>query len=129
MPSRRRVTFLACAVALCGAGAAPATDDATTAAPAVPLYLRFKASIGYHYSSGHYGNPERTNIQYVPLVLTADIDRWRLQATIPYLHISGPPVIAEGPFGPIQTTNGTSDGLGDLLTGVSYLVPMYRLLP
>lgn len=128
MLSRRRLTFVAVAVAICRAGTAPAAEP-PSGEPAPPLYLRFKGSLGYHYSSGHYGNPERTDIQYVPLVLTADVDRWRLQATIPYLHISGPPGIVEGPDGPIQTTNGTADGLGDLLAAVSYLVPMYRLLP
>ena len=94
-----------------------------------PLYWRLKASIGYHFSSGDYTGTDTTQIQYVPLVLTADVERWRIQGTIPYLYISGPPGIIDGPNGPIQTTNGTSDGLGDLLLRGSYLLPVESLLP
>jgi hypothetical protein len=113
--------------AWCGQPAAAVQSVDRVTPPA--LYWRLKLSVGYHYSRGDYGNPDPTDIHYVPLVLTADIDRWRLQATIPYLHISGPPGIIEGPDGPIQTTDGTSDGLGDLLARASYLLPLHRLLP
>jgi hypothetical protein len=127
MSVRRLMSSAFCAVTLLCAARVPA-DDTSDSSPSVPLYRKFKVSIGYHYSRGNYGNPEATEIQYVPLVLTADVDRWRLQGTVPYLHISGPSAIVEGPNGPIQTTNGTSDGLGDVLTRLSYLLPMRRLL-
>lgn len=124
---RRLCTLTVALVAWCGQTARAAEADRVMVPP--PLYWRVKASVGYHFSRGDYGLSEPTDIQYVPLVLTADIDRWRLQATIPYLHISGPPGIIEGPDGPIETTDGTSDGLGDLLARASYLVPLRRLLP
>src|SRR5258708_36707690 len=77
---------------------------------------RYKVSLGYHYSSGKYGTSDTTEIAYVPLTLRAEIGRWSLQGVIPYLRISGPGGLAQGPNGPIQTTSGESDGLGDLLT-------------
>lgn len=98
-------------------------------AASAAIYQRLKVSVGYHYSFGHYGNSEPTQINYVPLVVTGDIDRWRLQATIPYLNISGPAGFAPGPGGVIETIDGTSDGLGDLLARLSYLVPISKLLP
>ncbi len=123
----RRLLMLAMLAAALAPPHLAAAEDAVPEPP--PLYRKLKVSLGYHYSNGRYGNAQATEIDYVPLVLTADIDRWRVQATIPYLHISGPPGIVEGPNGPIQTTNGTSDGLGDLLASVSYLLPLHRLVP
>jgi hypothetical protein len=92
--------------------------DATAAGTDVPLWL--KLTLGYHYSSGSYGETENTEIGYVPLTIRADVDRWRLQTTIPYLSISGPAGTVEGPSGPLETTSGKSDGLGDILARGSY---------
>ncbi|MDX2169074.1 MAG: transporter [Deltaproteobacteria bacterium] len=120
-------------LAICLVMSLAASDQASAAvgpAAAKPsLFERFKVSLGYHYSIGDYGESERTTIQYVPLVLTADIDRWRVQATIPYLNIDGPAGIIEGPNGPIQTTDGDASGLGDLLLRGAYLLPIERALP
>src|SRR5690242_14519693 len=82
-------------------GDARAYADVVPAEAKSSLYERFKVSLGYHYSIGDYGESESTTIQYVPLVLTADIDRWRAQLTLPYLNIDGPAGIVEGPNGPI----------------------------
>lgn len=100
------------------AAASEPVERAPSIATAEPLYRRFKVSIGFHYSSGDYGTSDTTEIIYVPLVLKLEIERWSLQATIPYLSVSGPAVV-EGPNGPIS--NG--DGLGDVLARVSYLLP------
>jgi len=106
-----------------------AVEDPTGTAATAAFYRRFKVSLGYHYSVGDYGTSQTTEIHYVPLVMTADLDRWRIQGTIPFLSINGPAGIIEGPNGPIQTTSGKSSGLGDLLLRGAYLVPMSRLLP
>ncbi len=92
-------------------------------------YRRCKVSTGYHYSIGDYGESEDTEISYVPLTITAELGSFTVQGTIPYLRISGPSGIVEGPNGPIETTDGESDGLGDLLARVSYFVPVRRFLP
>jgi hypothetical protein len=109
-----------------GAMAAEPVHPAPSAAP--PLYRRFKVSVGYHYSAGDYGSSETTEIHYVPLVLTGELSRFLLQGTIPYLYISGPPGIIEGPNGPIET-DGNAGGLGDLLLRGSYIQPISSLLP
>ena len=121
-----RLALAVCALLLGFARAATGADGESPAATA--LYWRLKASLGYHFSTGDYTGSANTDIQYVPLVLTADVERWRLQGTIPYLHISGPPGIIDGPNGPIETTDGTSNGIGDLLLRGSYLLPLESLL-
>lgn len=132
---RLRRLFASCAALMLVAHAArgaetePPAEPAAAPAPPPALWWRLKASIGYHFSTGDYTGTQATQIQYVPLVLTADVERWRLQATIPYLYVSGPPGIVDGPNGPIETTDGTSDGLGDLLLRGAYLVPVEDLFP
>jgi hypothetical protein len=79
--------------------------------------------LGYHYSSGKYGTPDTTEISYVPLTATAELGRWSLQGSIPYLRISGPAGFIQGPDGPIQTAGGVSEGLGDILARGSYFLP------
>lgn len=93
------------------------------AAALEPVAARFKVGLGYNYSTGNYGTSETTEISYVPLTLNAQIGRWSVQGTIPYLRISGPGGFIQGPDGPIQTTSGESDGLGDTLLRGSYALP------
>jgi hypothetical protein len=127
MPMSRLLAVCAgLSVAACGARAA--AIDPPPPAPAT-FFWTLKASLGYHYNIGDYGSSESTAIHYVPLVITADIERWRVQGTIPYLEISGPAGVIEGPNGPIQTNNGKSSGIGDLLLRAAYLVPMQALVP
>jgi len=118
-------------LAVCALLVTASRGIAADAEPAArPLYWRVKASLGYHFSTGDYTGSDPTDIQYVPAVLTVDVERWRVQGTIPYLHISGPPGIIVGPDGlPIATTSGTSDGLGDVLLKGSYLLPVEDLFP
>jgi hypothetical protein len=109
-------------------GAMPASgldpEQAPTPLPTPePLYRKVKVSLGYHFSSGDYGESESTDIHYVPLVVTGEIDRWSAQLTVPYLSVSGPGGFIEGgPVGPLET-NGDGDGLGDIILRASYLLP------
>ena len=105
-----------------GAGLDPEQSPAPLPTP-TPRYRRIKLSLGYHFSSGHYGESESTDILYVPLVVTGEIDRWSAQLTVPYLSIIGPAAFIEGgPVGPLET-DGDADGLGDILARASYLLP------
>ena len=97
--------------------------DSRVSADSESLYRRLKLSVGYDYSSGTYGTSDTTEIMYVPLTATLEIGRWSLQSTIPYLRISGPAGFVQGPNGPIQTTSGESDGLGDIVLRGSYFLP------
>ena len=87
------------------------------------LPWRFNLSLGYHYSSGTYGTSDTTEIAYVPLRAKAEIGRWSLQGTVPYLRISGPGGFVQGPSGPVQSKSGEFDGLGDILACGSYILP------
>jgi hypothetical protein len=110
-----------------GASALPGAAEAAPSTPAP--YRNFKVSIGYHFSSGNYGEAEKTTIHYVPLVLTGELSRWSAQLTIPYLSISGPAGFIEGgPVGPIET-DGHGEGLGDILLRASYLLPWRDIWP
>ena len=91
-------------------------------AAAQPLNPKFKVSLGYHFSSGTYGTSDTTDIAYIPLVAKAEVGPWSIQGTIPYLRINGPAGFIQGPSGPIQTTGGQSDGLGDILLRGSYTI-------
>lgn len=123
-----RLALAVCVLLLTASRGAAAEGE--PAPPARPLYWRIKASLGYHFSSGDYTASDTTDIQYVPLVVTIDVERWRLQGTLPYLYVSGPQGIIVGPDGlPIETVSGTSGGLGDVLLKGSYLLPVEDLFP
>jgi len=100
------------------AGEAAATD------------LNLKVSLGYHYSTGTYGTSSTTEIAYIPLIAKAEVGAWTVQATLPYLRISGPPGVAAVGNTFAQTTGGTSDGLGDvLLRGAYTFMPLTSWMP
>src|SRR5262249_43783384 len=44
--------------------------------------LRFKFSLGYHYSSGTYGTSNTTRISYVPLIAKTEAGNWSVEWTI-----------------------------------------------
>jgi hypothetical protein len=113
--------LLVCAVAT----SANASDEIDNEVP----FVRLHASLGYHYSSGSYGDPQKTWIAYVPLVIRGEIDAWTIGLTLPYLHIQGP----AGIFGPLagntdETPPGGEEedpikrvqGQGDILLEASY---------
>lgn len=126
MPKRGLlVLWAALGVLLTASTPASALDPEQAPAP-LPTpqapYRKLKLSLGYHFSSGDYGGTENTDIHYVPLVLTGDVSRWNFQLTLPYLSITGPAGLVDGPAGPVET-DGSGDGLGDILARASYLLP------
>lgn len=101
---------------VCGALLGLAYASAAVASEANSYNAKF--SLGYHYSSGSYGGTDTTEIAYVPFLARAGFGPWSATITVPYLRISGPPVVIDG----IQTVGGESDGLGDILARASYTV-------
>lgn len=95
-------------------------------APAWSLDLptpRLRVALGYHFSTGDYGTGETTEITYVPLTARLTLGNWSLQAVVPYLHIASEGALVEGPAGPVRTTAGSEDGVGDVITRATYSVP------
>lgn len=88
-------------------------------------------SAGFDFSRGDYGLDDSTTFYYVPLGLTADIDRVRLKLTIPLLVSDGPVRFEPGGgTGGTRSDSDVSAGLGQIRVGASYLFdPLARGLP
>lgn len=115
-PLCRAVTIAALAFSLAQAPAVHAAD--------------IDVSLSTHYSSGSYGGKGDVRIVYVPIVARLEVDAWTFKAVVPWLRISGGSTVVEGPGGPVETRNGTSSGLGDLLLEGSWtLDPLFSLAP
>lgn len=94
---------------------------------------RFSVGTGFDYSSGKYGNPDATQILYVPVIGQYETDSWTLKLTVPYLRVTSPGGVIKG-FGRItsssntggprfgRTASGTSSnsGLGDVVASADY---------
>ena len=89
---------------------------------------------GTSYSSGDYGNPEPTNMLYIPVSLQYKQEKWRVRLTVPYIKMRGPQNVIRN-IGQIdqemtvETDN--RDGLGDVLLSGRYqlfYLPKSKLL-
>jgi hypothetical protein len=104
--------------------ALPATAQTTTPPAQEPTSTtNWEAFIGADYSVGDYGAASDTTVVSVPLTLRAQLDRVRLEATIPYLHVEGPGRSAGGGV-VIPGGHGTTSrsGLGDIYLGAAFLL-------
>jgi opacity protein-like surface antigen len=83
---------------------------------------RFRMNIGMDYSSGSYGQEDKTEILYVPLSLRAEDGPWTVRAVVPWLYVKGPALILDGADGgSVGTRTRESDsGLGDLSLSLMY---------
>lgn len=94
------------------------------AAPVMAEEAKLTFTTGMDYSSGRYGQAEKTRITYVPFTAKYETDRWILRATLPWLEIDGPGgvsadsrVIVTG-----QNNSGRTrqSGVGDVVVGATY---------
>lgn len=84
--------------------------------------------VGVDYSSGDYGDTQKTKMLAVPVSVKVTTGNVFLRASIPYLHIKGPGsvvggdggAIPGGPAGPVTS----NDGLGDLSLSAGYNLPV-----
>ena len=114
------------------AGAQAASND-----PAAQQDLNsFELSTGFDYSVGKYGAAVDTTVKSVSVEAKLQLDRLRLQASLPYVWITGPGQIVGGVV--VGSTNPTAvaerQGVGDLsmaaayrLTNESGALPMIEL--
>lgn len=83
------------------------------------------ASIGAEYTSGDYGNTDTTEIWYLPVTISRQVDRTYIGLTIPYISITGTgEVIMSGGHRimrpRVSTSSQTDSGLGDIIVYGSY---------
>jgi hypothetical protein len=81
----------------------------------------WEAFVGADYYVGDYGASSDTTVVSVPLALRVQIDRLRLEATVPYLYVDGPGTFVGGIVVP-GGTGGSRSGLGDVNLGAAYLL-------
>lgn len=91
-------------------------------------------SLGAYYSKGDYGQTLDTSIYYFPLSYERSFDNWNLQASVPYLEISGAGnvLVNVGGVGrdalevldnPLASSN--SRGIGDTVLSATYQMPAF----
>jgi hypothetical protein len=101
--------------------AAPALAQEVTTSNGLTL------TTGLDYSSGDYGEAEKTKILVAPFSAAWRSDALRLSATLPYVRIDGPTGVVLGPDGkPLPGVDGGAgkrSGLGDLSLGASATLP------
>lgn len=92
------------------------------ATPAEPATWHFDT--GLHYSRGDYGFTDDTEVVIGLLTATVDTARWRLQALVPVVNISGPATVVggagQGGSAPGRPTTASETGLGDVTAGAAY---------
>ena len=93
----------------------------TTPADAASSVL-WQAATGLDYSVGKYGGASDTTVLSVPLTLALQTGRLRFQATVPYLQVRGPGVLAGGVVVGSNNAVTTRTGLGDLNLGAAWLL-------
>ncbi len=91
-------------------------------------------STGATYITGDYGNPETTEIYYVPFTFKYKIEKFNFKLTLPYLEKTGPKNVIKdiGQVGQqVVRTRTTESGLGNITAAARYNVyynPDYKLL-
>ena len=94
-----------------------------------PQNVAWQVDSGLDYSSGKYGAASDTTVFSVPLEGRLQLDRFRVEFSLPYLSVKGPGVVAGGVVvggsGPVTTRS----GLGDLNVGAAYLLNKDGTMP
>lgn len=84
--------------------------------------------VGVDYSSGDYGDVADTDMLALPVSLRYQADGFFLSASTSYLRVEGPEGVVPGDGGVIpglpSTVISTRKGMGDLVLGAGYTVPL-----
>lgn len=79
----------------------------------LPQGIAWQIGTGLDYSEGKYGGTTKTTVLSVPVDARIELDRFRLDLTLPWENVTGPGILAGGVVvgtGPVKTRS----GLGDL---------------
>jgi hypothetical protein len=97
--------------------AASAAEDAFGDA-----FWQYRVSAGLDYSSGGYGASKTTDIAYSYVNVRAAKGPWTFKLILPWIDVSGPAVLLDGPgAGSIATgTSRNASGLGDITLSATY---------
>jgi hypothetical protein len=118
---------LLCGTLFGSALAAPRAAGADVRSP-----WRLQAGLGYHFSSGRYGEESSTEVGYIPFIASAEYRTWGLELTLPYIRVTGPQGIAGIVGSPGGETNEVEeeDGFGDIQMAAQYtLLPVRDWIP
>lgn len=114
----RRSAILGVSLALC-AGTAHAQESADAAS--IGSTTEFEIASGLDYSIGDYGAVDDTKVTSIPLDLKVRSGRFRAEASLPYVFITGPGQIVGGVIVPAPGGVTTSrSGIGDLNLSAAY---------
>ena len=79
---------------------------------------------GMDYSSGGYGQSQKTRITYIPFITKYELnDNWTFKAVVPWLSIDGPGGVSADSrvtTGTSSNTRSRESGLGDIVLGTTY---------
>lgn len=85
-------------------------------------HTTWQIGTGFDYSSGRYGGTSDTTVLNVPLDVRVQLDRLRLDLSIPYVDIKGPGTFAGGVVVPGSSTVTRRSGLGDINLGAAWRI-------
>jgi hypothetical protein len=119
------------ALAAACAASLPARAEREKPAPVAQPPSRFSVSTGFDFSSGKYGEPDATQVWYVPFNVKYEWRRhWIFRLTVPYLLVTSSGAVVTG--GDIVAVSGaagrkrTHEGLGDVIVGATYRLDPIR---
>lgn len=91
-------------------------------------------SVGADYTSGDYGQDEKTEIRSLSFAAKYEVGRWTYRASLPVVRITGPSNVVGSGEGSVtlpgaDATRRSVTGLGDAVFGASYLALHERSAP
>ena len=96
-----------------------------TVGPTAALAEGLTVGTGVDYSSGDYGEPQKTEVWYVPVTGKYETGLWTFRLAVPLLRITGPGNVVGAGDGQVtipggSTTVRTESGLGDIVGSAFY---------
>lgn len=101
----------------------PAAAQTTAPTQEPASTTTWEVFLGADYSVGDYGAASDTTVISAPVTLRVQLNRVRLEATVPYLYVDGPGTVAGGGvIVPGNNATASRSGLGDVNLGAAFLL-------